>query len=366
MVKYVSDLSTEALAAVLLILLALATGLLLGISALFQWEAEATPATPAIHLAFVTPTPLPPQPAPAVVVPVDPTLQPSPTPVPYFAGGNEMGQVMILEYHAIGYPEIRYRRSPDNLRADLAQLHAQGYYPVNFIDLLNGLPDVPPGKKPVVLTFDDSNISQFKVLEDGSIDPDSAVGILLAFHQQHPEDWPLKATFFVLGNPYSDYETTFGQPDLAEAKLQFLVDSGMEVASHTVTHADLSVSTAEELQWELATSKRVLEDLIPGYTVQTMAVPFGAFPHSVDFLASGQWGELEYSYAGNAHAWGGPTDSPHSPAFKTYRVPRLEVTGQEIDYWLSYFAQYPEAYYVSDGDPGRLTVAPQEAAFADE
>ena len=50
----------------------------------------------------------------------------------------------------------------------------------------------------MVLTFDDSSRGQFNILPDETVDPDSAVGILLAFHQAHPADWPLRATFFVL------------------------------------------------------------------------------------------------------------------------------------------------------------------------
>jgi peptidoglycan/xylan/chitin deacetylase (PgdA/CDA1 family) len=291
-------------------------------------------------------------------------VTPSPPPAPFFPGANELGKVLVLEYHRIGYPELRYQRTPDNMRADLERLYQSGYYPVNFIDLIHGLPNVPAGKKPIVLTFDDSDPSQFQVLPDSTVDADSALGIILNFHSQHPQDWPTRATFFVLGNDDADYYAIFGQPEWAKAKIQLLVDLGMEVGSHTVSHADLSVATAERIYWELAVSKHVIEKMAPGYQVQTLAVPFGGFPYTLDFLKAGQWGEYSYTYAGNAAAWGGPNVSPFDSAFEPYHVSRLEITVTSLDHWLTYFEQNPNEYYVSDGDPARVAIPQEEVKVA--
>jgi len=291
---------------------------------------------------------------------------PQPEPAPYFAGANELGKVLVLEYHRIGYPEQRYQHTPANLRADLERLYQSGYYPVNFIDIIHGLAQVPPGKKPIALTFDDSDISQFRVLADNAIDADSALGIILNFHNQHPNEWSPRATFFVLGNDNANYYSIFGQSDLAKEKIQVLVDLGMEVGSHTVSHADLSVATAERIYWELAVSQHVIEEMAPGYKVQSLSVPFGGFPFTLDFLKAGQWGDLSYSYAGNAAAWGGPNVSPFDSAFEPYHVSRLEVTATSLDHWLTYFEQNTQEYYVSDGDPNRVTFPPTVEAIAEE
>lgn len=294
-----------------------------------------------------------------------PTPEPPPVAQPYYADANERGQILVLMYHRIAYPEQRYQRTPDNFRADLQRLYEGGYYPVNFSDIIQGLPNVLPGKKPVVLTFDDSDISQFRVMSNNVIDADTAVGILLNFHEQHPEDWPARATFFVLGNDTGNYVSVFGQPKWSKAKVQFLVDLGMEVASHTVNHVDLSVATAERIQWELAVSKHVIEEMAPGYVVQTMSVPYGGFPYTLDFLKAGAWGDYYYTYMGNAAAWGGPTVSPFDAAFDPYHVSRTEVTATSLDHWLTYFEQNPHEYYISDGDPSRITV-PQPEIAAEE
>ena len=288
-----------------------------------------------------------------------------PTPKPYFAEANELGQVMVLEYHRIGYPEQRFQRTPENFRADLRRLRHSGYYPVNFVDVLNNLPDVPPGKKPIVLTFDDSDMSQFRVLSDNTVDADSAMGIILNFNNQYPDDWPLRGTFFILGDDTGNHVSIFGQPKWARAKVQFLVEMGFEVGSHTVNHVDLSVATAERIEWELAISKHVIEELAPGYTVQTLSVPYGGFPYTMEFLKAGAWGDLSYTYKGNAAAWGGPAVSPFDPVFDRFRVSRLEVTPTSLDHWLTHFEQNPAAYYISDGDSDRLTF-PKAEAVAEE
>ncbi len=294
-----------------------------------------------------------------------PAAKTTPPPAVYFAGANELGKVLVLEYHRIGYPEQRYQRTPDNLRADLQRLYEGGYYPVNFIDLIRGLPDVPAGKKPIALTFDDSDITQFRVLEDYTVDADSAVGIILNFHSQHPAEWPARATFFILGNDNADYYSVFGQSEWAKAKAQLLTNLGMEIGSHTVSHADLSVATAERIYWELAVSQHVIEELVPGYKVQSLSVPFGGFPWTLEFLKAGQWGNFDYTYAGNAAAWGGPSVSPFDSAFEPYYVSRLEVTATSLDHWLTYFEQNSPEYYISDGVPSRVTF-PQEVKVAAE
>jgi peptidoglycan/xylan/chitin deacetylase (PgdA/CDA1 family) len=321
-------------------------------------------APPQSKIVFVTVTPQS-QLRPQQSQPLGPVPASQPTASPYFAEANEMGKVLVLEYHRLGYPEQRFQRTPQNFRADLQRLRDSGYYPVNFIEMLNGLPDVPPGKKPVALTFDDSDISQFRIISENTLDVDSALGILLDFHNKHPKDWPPRATFFVLGDDTGDYVSVFGQPKWAKAKIQFLVDLGMEVGSHTVNHVDLSVASAERIAWELAVSKQVIEQMAPGYTVQTMSAPYGGFPYTTDFFKAGVWGEFEYSYVGNVAAWGGPGVSPFDPAFDPYRVSRLEVTAISLAHWLTYFEQNPAEYYTSDGDPTRLTF-PQQTEVAVE
>jgi peptidoglycan/xylan/chitin deacetylase (PgdA/CDA1 family) len=263
---------------------------------------------------------------------------------------NLEGQVLVLEYHLIGEPEERWQRTPANFRADLERLLAEGYYPVNLRDLAAGdLKMAPAGKRPVVLTFDDSSIGQFRILPDGSIAPDSAVGILLDFHRAHPADWPLRATFFMLQDVDAPDRILFGQPEWVQHKLQMLVGWGMEVGSHTISHANLAASSPMEVKRQLALSQSRLEELLPGYEVVSLSIPFGQYPEDEALLASGEYQGQVYQYRAAVKVSGGLAPSPHSAAFNPYHIPRVQAIQSELDYWLGY-ANQPGVYYVSAGE----------------
>ena len=106
------------------------------------------------------------------------------TPVPVLADirPNELSSIMVLQYHVIGDEELRWTRTRENFRKDLAYLHRNGYHLTAFSDLLDNRVRVPAGKTPVVLTFDDSNRSQFQFTAGPGgalkVDPGSGLGIL--------------------------------------------------------------------------------------------------------------------------------------------------------------------------------------------
>ena len=60
---------------------------------------------------------------------------------------NELGRIMILEYHRIDYPEGRWTRTPENFRRDLETLYARGYRLVNLNALLDRLPHPAPAQE---------------------------------------------------------------------------------------------------------------------------------------------------------------------------------------------------------------------------
>ena len=263
---------------------------------------------------------------------------------------NLNGQVLVLEYHRIGVPEERWQRTPDNFRGDLEYLLSEGYYPVNLRDLVeDGLSRVPAGKRPVVLTFDDSTISQFRLLPDGTVDPESAVGILLAFHEANAANWPLRATFFVLQDEGSPGYGLFGQPTLALQKLSWLVEWGMEVGSHTISHGNLRQMSAERVQRELALSQAQLEGWLPGYSVVSLAVPFGIYPEDETLLAEGEHDGVSYAYKAAVEVGASLAPSPHSPFFHPYHIPRVQAIQSELDYWLE-VANQPGVHYVAQGE----------------
>lgn len=265
---------------------------------------------------------------------------------------NEMGDILILEYHTIARPEGRWTRTPENFRGDLEYLLTHGYYPVNLTDVVRkNLDHVPRGRRPVVLTFDDSTTGQFHYLEDGSIDPDCAVGILLAMHEAYGDDWPLRATFFVLLCADEPGALLFRQSASGPQKVRALVDWGMEVGSHTIHHMNLAQITAEEVRWELAVSQNRIMALVPGYTVRSFSVPYGAYPSDVSLLKGGysESADLRYRYEAAVQVGYGSAPSPLSPDFSPYFIPRVQAFQASLDQWFSYYERHPERYYVSGG-----------------
>jgi peptidoglycan/xylan/chitin deacetylase (PgdA/CDA1 family) len=181
-------------------------------------------------------------------------------------GANELGRIPVLMFHLIGHGKSYL--APDALRFDIALLRSHGFYPTTVREMVEGTMEIPAGKSPVVLTFDDSSPGQFRVLPNGTLDPDCAVGILQA--EVTRGSWAPKATFFPLlaVNPAN---VLFGQPELAQRKLQDLVKWGYEVGSHGMTHMDFSKATSAQVKRELCESQTRLEALIGGgYKVFTL------------------------------------------------------------------------------------------------
>jgi peptidoglycan/xylan/chitin deacetylase (PgdA/CDA1 family) len=274
-------------------------------------------------------------------------------------GANEMGQIMVLMYHNIKTPELQYARTPQHLREDIQLLKTEGYYPINVRDLYQGTIDVPMGKTPVVLTFDDSSPGQYRLLADGTVDPDSAVGIMQASVAEG--GWAAKASFFVLLEVTPPINTVFGQPEYKQKKLQQLVQWGYEVGSHTITHLNLKKASNVEARKQLAQSKATIEKMVgDGYQVTTLAVPFGIYP-SDDALFKGQWEDLSYDYKGVLEVTGGGSPSPFSTKFEPLHIHRIEVAGDSLKQAIQGYKDHPELRYVSDGDPTVIS-APTEFA----
>jgi peptidoglycan/xylan/chitin deacetylase (PgdA/CDA1 family) len=270
---------------------------------------------------------------------------------------NELGRVMILEYHKIDHPEGRWTRTPANFRADLQRLWEKGYRPVALNDLLDGKINVPAGTTPVVLTFDDSSPGQFRYLEKNGaveVDPDSAVGILEAFAREHPE-FGLRATFYVL--PAADPPNRlFNQPAHEGRKLQYLASRGFEIGNHTLWHANLSHYGEETVRKQLAEAQERIARYVPGYRLRTLALPMGAYPREIGWAVRGSVNGIAYQHDAILQVAGGAAPSRFSKSFDALRLPRIQAVESEISYWLGYFDKHPEARFVSDGDPLTMTV----------
>lgn len=263
---------------------------------------------------------------------------------------NELGKVLILEYHDVGPKEERWTRQHDNFRADLERLHKLGYYPISLRDYVNNNINVPAGKSPIIFTFDDGTLGQFNYInEDGEwkIDPNCAVAIMEEFNRQHP-DFPLEATFYVY------YPLPFRQKELIERKIRHIVKLGMDIGNHTYTHTRLDLDSDTNAAKEMALNVKSATEYAPDAVVDSIALPYGKGPRNKSVLVSGDYQGSKYHNIAALLVGAEPAPSPVSPRFDPYRLPRVQAIQSELDMWLS---NMKTNRYISDGDPDIVTVA---------
>jgi peptidoglycan/xylan/chitin deacetylase (PgdA/CDA1 family) len=287
---------------------------------------------------------------------------------------NEAGAIMVIMYHRFlaDEKESDLNRRPETFKNDLETLRKKNYYPVNALELVTNTMNVPAGKTPVVITFDDALPSQFHVIEkngEAKIDPNCAVGIMENFSKKYP-DWPMKATFFVLPKEGRNAEP-FGQAESIAEKFEYLVKHGYEIANHTSTHSSLRGMDIKKIQWELATAHKDIKSINDGAAMETLALPYGKMPRKADAkkaLLSGSDGGTSYEHKAVFLAAWRPVMSPLSKVDKKFAeggsLALFETEGLErvtpdarhpkspgtLEYWIAYFDKNPNLRYVSDGD----------------
>ena len=274
---------------------------------------------------------------------------------------NELGRIMILEYHLIGYPEGRWRRTPENFRKDLEMLYENGYYPIPLQDLITGNIKVPAGKSPFVITFDDSSAGQFRYLKKGErleIDPQSGVGIMEQFKKEHP-DFPLTATFYVL--PGTGKSRLFAQEEYIQEKLNFLAQNGYEIGNHTYCHENLGKVDDTTVQKQLALAVKEIQKYLPGYQVRSFALPFGVHPQNRILARQGEYQGFKYRHNSVMLVGSGAAPSPYSAEFDPFKMERIQAGDAPWGpkSFVERYRKNPALRFVSDGDPLKISI-PEE------
>ena len=272
---------------------------------------------------------------------------------------NELGRIMVLEYHKIDYPEERWTRTPENFRRDLETLYARGYRLQSLNGVVDGKITVPAGTTPVVLTFDDSSPGQFRYLvKNGTveIDPKSGIGVLEQFIKEKP-DFGRAGTFFVLPGA-SRPNRLFDQPEHEGKKLQYLVKQGYEIGNHTLWHANLGKYDEPTVRAQVAEAQVWVQRHVPEYKLRTLALPHGVYPKELRWVQEGSAKGTTYKTDGVLMVAGGASPSPFSRSFDPLRIPRIQAVEKDLAYWLGYFEKNPTERFISDGDATMLTIRP--------
>ncbi|NTV90953.1 MAG: polysaccharide deacetylase family protein, partial [Clostridiales bacterium] len=239
----------------------------------------------------------------------------------------------------------------------LQRLYDMDYRLVNLNDMLAGNINVPAGKIPMVFTFDDGTPGQFSLVEGEAssgaafkANPQSAVGVMEKFNESHP-DFGLKGTFYVNleGQPFN------GSGTVAD-RLKYLVDEGFEIGNHTYSHINLKKATdALKIQEEIGKNIITMENLIPGYIMKTLSLPYGLPSKELQqYVAKGEYNGEAYENIGILEVGWDPSVSPVSSRFNPLKIHRVRATGIEkvesdLDWWLEELTR--EEQYISDGDP---------------
>lgn len=280
---------------------------------------------------------------------------------------NELGHVMVVMYHGI-LDNPPYHRTREDFLKDLAYLYEHGYYLVPLSDFLEMDMDVPAGKTPIVLTFDDGLSTTFNLVEgpEGpAADPESAIGLLEGFVAEHPDFGKAASLFIhVSGN--------FEGGGTESQRLQWLVDNGYELGNHSATHENLSKLDAAGLQKAIGRVNESVAAMLPGYVIDTMTYPFGIRPQDqlLPLFENGSWNGVDYGFRiGFREGPSAPFRVPLHVKYDHLNAPRVRGSEGEVqDLWwfLDYYEKNPGYRYISDGNPDRLSMPVEEYQWVDK
>lgn len=295
---------------------------------------------------------------------------------------NELGRVPVMMYHGIvnkkssetsytggNVDKDGYNRTVEAFKEDLEFYYQNGYRMIRAIDYVNGIIDVPYGKSPIVLTFDDGNTNNIKVngiSEDGEIiiDENSAVGVLESFKKKYP-DFNVTATFFVNGS-------LFQQSEYNEKILKWLVENGYDIGNHTKTHVNFSDASTNESEEEVGFVYNKLDAIIPDKYVKLVALPFGSpykkthanFSHIINSNYNG----INYETVSTFRVGWMPDYSPFSKDFDKefiMRVRAYDNNGVDFDIDAS-FRILEKNRYVSDGNADTIVIKKSDASYLND
>ncbi len=168
------------------------------------------------------------------------------------------GPMPILEYHAIqppipGAPYPQLFVPQRDFQNQMQWLDDGGYEAVTLDQVEDAWYNdgrLPP--KPIVISFDDGYLSQY----------------VAAFPFLQKLDWPGVLNLKAQGS------------DLPDADVQKMIEGGWELASHTITHVDLTTVDSTTLEREVAGSRRILRQRF-GVPVDNFCYPAGRYDDTV-------------------------------------------------------------------------------------
>jgi hypothetical protein len=253
--------------------------------------------------------------------------------------------VPVIMYHEIGDESeygTRFTVTPQMLRSHLNYLYKSGFVSISLEEFLtDDFSKVPSGKKPVILTFDDSTEGQFRYLrsKDHSlvVDKDCAVGIIEDFSKNHPT-FRAKAVFFIdFVDKNGYFEVPFSQPELEAEKISYLLKSGFDVECHTVFHPFLNKDSYKTMFNNISMYKYVMDAIIKTMNnnvkerkYNTIAYPYGDVPtgnQKSSFLSK----NFDFCFGAYGNQYGSLAYRVNSGKFLRHNIPRIEINNDFVN-----------------------------------
>ena len=289
---------------------------------------------------------------------------------------NELGDIPVIMYHAIlENPPSVYQRSVEGFKEDLTYMYEHNYVTISNSDYINFNINVPAGKTPILITFDDGEPGTFDLVknDDGSYSPrkDTAIYLMEEFYKEHP-DFGKNAILYINGHQGTFNDELTDQSIPLEDKINWLFDNGYEVSNHTSGHLNMSKSTNEEIQKEIAQVDKQIKTIRPDAVLNSIAYPFGARPKEGNdhVITNGSYDGYNYSYQIGFRE--GPSRPRFYPVicndFDPMNVPRLRGNKGELGDMWSYFEQYdqyPNQRFISDGNNKIITIPDKKESLID-
>jgi peptidoglycan/xylan/chitin deacetylase (PgdA/CDA1 family) len=267
---------------------------------------------------------------------------------------NELGKIAIITYHKLGDEDTEYTRTRAGFREDMLHIINNGYHPISLSEFLSGKITAPYGKKPILITFDDSSIYQFEMEKNGSITPSSAVGIMEDLRKKKKGFTP-KAVFFVTPGAKAP-NNLFGQNEFRKSKLEFLVQNGYEIENHTHWHANLK-KYSKLIEEQIVKTQKDVNEFLPNYKMTSLALPYGIYPPESERhrLLSGEYKGVAYKHALVFDYSNRLSFSPYSKDFNPMHVRRIHANKQGLERAFKELSKIGVSY-VSDGNPEQVSI----------